>query len=127
MSFSSPTSLLDVDLHPGRPPILHAGNVIDASTWADEHRIALRAVVAEHGSVLVRGLGLHDVAGTGAVFQRLGTTVMGGQGGFASRPAFPGGVFPPTKGPPNQPMCMHHELSYRVEFPGLMLFACLTA
>lgn len=24
-------------------------------------------------------------------------------------------------------MCMHHELSYRLEFPGLMLFACLTA
>ena len=24
-------------------------------------------------------------------------------------------------------MCMHHELSYALEFPGLMLFACLTA
>ena len=24
-------------------------------------------------------------------------------------------------------MCMHHELSYTLEFPGLMLFACLTA
>ncbi|CAM5420754.1 Alpha-ketoglutarate-dependent taurine dioxygenase OS=Streptomyces griseomycini OX=66895 GN=FHS37_002189 PE=4 SV=1 [Streptomyces griseomycini] len=28
---------------------------------------------------------------------------------------------------PNQPMCMHHEQSYALEFPGLMLFACLTA
>ena len=29
--------------------------------------------------------------------------------------------------PPNQPMCMHHELSYRLDFPGLMQFACLSA
>jgi alpha-ketoglutarate-dependent taurine dioxygenase len=127
MPFSSPTSLLDVDLQPGRPPILHAGNVSDASTWADEHRLALRAVVAEHGSVLVRGLGLHDVAGTGAVFQRLGVELMADQEAFASRQAYPDGVYSSSKWPPNQPMCMHHELSYRLEFPGLMLFACLTA
>src|SRR6266581_1727493 len=30
-----------------------------------------------------------------------------------------------SKWPPNQPMCMHHELSYALEPPGLMLFACL--
>jgi alpha-ketoglutarate-dependent taurine dioxygenase len=127
MPSSSPTSLLDVDLQPGRPPILHAGNVSDASTWADEHRLALRAVVAEHGSVLVRGLGLHDVAGTGAVFQRLGVELMADKEAFASRQAYPDGVYSSSKWPPNQPMCMHHELSYRLEFPGLMLFACLTA
>jgi alpha-ketoglutarate-dependent taurine dioxygenase len=127
MPFSSPASLLDVDLQPGRPPILHAGNVSDASTWADEHRLALRAVVAEHGSVLVRGLGLHDVAGTGAVFQRLGVELMADKEAFASRQAYPDGVYSSSKWPPNQPMCMHHELSYRLEFPGLMLFACLTA
>jgi alpha-ketoglutarate-dependent taurine dioxygenase len=127
MSSSSSTSLLDVDLQPGRPPILHAGSVIDASTWADEHRLALRAVVAEHGSVLVRGLGLHDVGGTGAVFQRLGTALMADKEAFASRQAYADGVYSSSKWPPNQPMCMHHELSYRLEFPGLMLFACLTA
>ncbi|HEX2810501.1 MAG TPA: TauD/TfdA family dioxygenase, partial [Kineosporiaceae bacterium] len=32
-----------------------------------------------------------------------------------------------SKWPQNQPMCMHHELSYTLEFPGLMLFACLGA
>jgi len=127
MSFSSPASVLDVDLQPGRPPILHADNVIDASAWADQHRQALRAVVAEHGSVLVRGLGLHDLAGTSAVFERLGTTLMADKEAFASRQAYPGGVYSSSKWPPNQPMCMHHELSYRLEFPGLMLFACLTA
>jgi alpha-ketoglutarate-dependent taurine dioxygenase len=46
---------------------------------------------------------------------------------FASRQAHPDGVYSSSKWPANQQMCMHHELSYRLEFPGLMLFACLTA
>src|SRR5262249_2084872 len=27
----------------------------------------------------------------------------------------------------SQHMCMHHELSYRLDFPSLMMFACLVA
>jgi alpha-ketoglutarate-dependent taurine dioxygenase len=127
MSSSSPASVLDVDVQPGRPPVLHAGSSVDAATWAAEHRDELRAVVAEHGSVLVRGLGLRDVPGTSAVFQRLAHGLMAEKEAFASRQAYPDGVYSSTKWPPNQPMCMHHELSYRLEFPGLMLFACLTA
>ena len=52
------TSLLDMELQPGKPPILRADATGDAPGWAAEHRDALRAVVAEHGAVLVRGLGL---------------------------------------------------------------------
>ena len=46
---------------------------------------------------------------------------------FAPRQPFPGGVYSVTPWPANQQMCMHHELSYALEFPGLLLFACLTA
>jgi alpha-ketoglutarate-dependent taurine dioxygenase len=46
---------------------------------------------------------------------------------FASRRTYFDGVYSSSKWPPNQPMCMHHELSYTLDFPGLMLFACLTA
>jgi alpha-ketoglutarate-dependent taurine dioxygenase len=99
----------------------------DAPSWAAEHRDALRAVVAEHGSVLVRGLGLRDAAEIGAVFSRLATGLMTEKEAFASRRTYSDGVYSSSKWPPNQPMCMHHELSYRLEFPGLMLFACLSA
>ncbi|MGP4091013.1 TauD/TfdA family dioxygenase [Streptomyces sp. KR55] len=128
MSSISPTSLLDdVELQPGRPPILQAETPGDAPSWAAEHRGALRAVVAEHGCVLVRGLGLRDVAGTGAVFERLSTGLMTEREAFALRRIYADGVYSSAQWPPNQPMCMHHELSYTLEFPGLMLFACLTA
>lgn len=36
-------------------------------------------------------------------------------------------VYSSAQWPPSQPMCMHHEQSYALEVPGLMLFACLTA
>ena len=127
MSSSSPASLLDVDLQPGKPPVLRVASSSDASTWAAEHRVALRAVVAEHGSVLVRGLGLRDAAETGAVFRRLATGLMSEKEAFASRTTYSEGVYSSSKWPSNQPMCMHHELSYTLEFPGLMLFACLGA
>ena len=127
MSSSSPASLLDVDLQPGKPPVLRVASSGDASTWAAEHRDALRAVVAEHGSVLVRGLGLRDAAETGAVFRRLATGLMTEKEAFASRTTYSEGVYSSSKWPSNQPMCMHHELSYTLEFPGLMLFACLSA
>jgi alpha-ketoglutarate-dependent taurine dioxygenase len=127
MLLSSPASLLDVDLASGKPPILRVATIGDPASWATEHRNALRAIVAEHGSVLVRGLGLQDAAEVGAVFRRLATGLMTEREAFASRQTYSDGVYSSSKWPQNQPMCMHHELSYTLEFPGLMMFACLAA
>jgi alpha-ketoglutarate-dependent taurine dioxygenase len=126
MTFSTRGSLLDVDLQPGSPPVLRI-ETSDAPSWAAENRDALRGVVAAHGSVLVRGLRLGDAAEVGAVVQRLATGLMAETEAFAPRQLQVDGVFSATKWPANQQMCMHHELSYTLEFPGLMLFACLTA
>jgi alpha-ketoglutarate-dependent taurine dioxygenase len=127
MRLSPAAALLDVELQPGKPPILQAEASGDASGWAAGHRDALRAVVAEHGAVLVRGLGLRDAAGTAAVFRRLATTLMTEREAFARRQVYADGVYSSATWPANQPMCMHHELSYRLEVPSLLLFACLGA
>jgi alpha-ketoglutarate-dependent taurine dioxygenase len=127
MSSSSRAFLPDVDLQPGKPPMLQAEATGDPPSWAAEHREALRAVVIEHGSVLVRGLGLRDVDEVGAVFRRLATSLMIEREAFASRRTYSAGVYSSSMWPQNQLMCMHHELSYTLAFPGLMLFACLRA
>lgn len=127
MSSSFPASLLDVQRRPGTPPILRTETPGDTPTWAGEHSDALRTVVAEHGSLLVRGLGLRDATEAGAVFRELATGLMTEREAFASRRTYSEGVYSSSKWPANQPMCMHHELSYALEFPGLMLFACLVA
>src|SRR5436309_12021337 len=126
MSSSSPASQLNVDVRPEKPPMLRVEATGDVARWAAEHRNALRAFVAEHGSLLVRGLGLRDAAETGAVFRQLGS-LMAEREAFAPRHRYSEGVYSSSKWPPNQHMCMHHELSYAVEPPSLMLFACLVA
>src|SRR3989449_5464785 len=126
MSTPSPTSLLRVDPRPGKPPMLQAEAAGDAPRWAADHRDALRAVLAEHGSLLVRGLGLRDAAETEAVFRQLGS-LMTETEAFAPRRCYAPGVYSSSKWPSNQPICMHHELSYALQVPSLMLFACLVA
>jgi hypothetical protein len=124
---SSTTRLLDPVTDPGRPPVLTVDAAGDAPSWAGRHRDEVRAVVSEHGAVLIRGLGLADVAGTGAVVASLVDGLTTEQETFAARRTYSDGLYASTTWPANQPMCMHHELSYRLQFPGLMLFACLTA
>jgi alpha-ketoglutarate-dependent taurine dioxygenase len=118
---------LDLDLQIGRPPLVEVASGGDAASWAAAHREALRAAVIEHGSVLVRGAGLRDAAEVGAVFRQLANGLMTEQEAFAPRQAYSDGVYSSMKWPANQQMCMHHELSYRLEVPRLLLFACLQA
>ncbi|MCB5911887.1 TauD/TfdA family dioxygenase [Streptomyces pinistramenti] len=127
MSSPPSTHLLNVALRPGSPPMLLAEPDGEPARWAARHRDALRATLTEHGSVLVRGLGLRDAAETVAAFRELSTDLMTETESFAPRRTYDTGVYSSTKWPSNQPMCMHHELSYTVEFPRLMLFACLSA
>jgi alpha-ketoglutarate-dependent taurine dioxygenase len=119
-------SLLKVDLQPGRPPLLQVGRPVDPEAWTAEHGDTLHAIIDEHGSLLVRGLGLRDANRTASVFRQL-DTLMNETEAFASRKRYAPGVYSSSKWPPNQPMCMHHELSYALEVPGIMLFACLVA
>ncbi|MGA8211248.1 MAG: TauD/TfdA family dioxygenase [Nocardioidaceae bacterium] len=118
---------LDLYRQPGCPPVVAADPGDDAPGWAGAHHEAVRSLVAEHGSVVVRGLGLRDADTVAAVFRRLGTPLMAEKEAFAPRETYSEGVYSATKWPPHQQMCMHHELSYTSPVPGLMMFACLGA
>ena len=125
MSTPLSASARGVQRLPGRPALLQTAPTADPAGWVAAHRDALRGAVAEHGALLVRGLGLRDTATVAATFWQAGS-LMAEREAFAPRHHHGHGVYASTKWPPNQPMCMHHELSYTTEFPGLMLFACLT-
>ncbi|WP_405413096.1 TauD/TfdA family dioxygenase [Streptomyces decoyicus] len=127
MLSSLPISLPELEQESGKPPMLRVGPTDGAANWAAARRDALRAVVAEYGSVVVRGLGMRDPAEAGTVLQGLGVAPVTEREAFAARQTYSEGVYSSSKWPPTQPMCMHHELSYTLEFPGLMLFACLGA
>lgn len=125
-SSAAPAVLPGIELLPGKPPLLRMAPPDDTAAWAAAHRDALRSAVFGHGALLVRGLGLHDVAATEAVCRQLGS-LMAEREGFAARRRYADGLYSSSKWPPNQPMCMHHEASYALEFPSLVMFACLAA
>ncbi|MEE4543030.1 TauD/TfdA family dioxygenase [Streptomyces sp. V4-01] len=118
---------VEPDRRYGRPPMLHVRPPADPEQWVRSHRDPLLAAVAAHGSVLVRGLRLRTPEHVALVLEQLEVPPVTEQESFAPRQPYAEGVYPATKWPQNEPMCMHHELSYNLDFPGLLLFACLTA
>ncbi|MFI7581356.1 TauD/TfdA family dioxygenase [Kocuria kalidii] len=127
MSTTSAPPELDVDTRPGAPATAVVPAPRDPVHWAQQHRDALRVAAARHGAVLVRGLGLSHPEQVAAVFRAVGSELMTEREAFAARRSCAPGVYSSATWPANQPMCMHHELSYTLHAPGLMLLACLTA
>lgn len=123
----SPSPDLNLATSPGVPAVLTLADAPEAATWAAEHRAQLRGLVAEHGAVLVRGLQLSGADEFGRAATELAGPLMSEREAFAKRWSYSEGVYSSSKWPPNQPMCMHHELSYTLEFPGILVFGCLGA
>ncbi|MGC4746965.1 TauD/TfdA family dioxygenase [Micromonospora sp. DT201] len=111
----------------GAPPILAlaAPDVPTAVAVLTERRADIEAAVLEHGAVTVRGLPLatpEDVAVVGRVL--LGAAWEQREA-FTERHLHAPGVYSSAEWPPDQPMCMHHELSYLRTPPPRMVVGCL--
>ncbi|MFD7409019.1 TauD/TfdA family dioxygenase [Streptomyces sp. NPDC059866] len=120
-----PTAGSTTPAAPGEPPFLQAEAASDAAAWVAVRHDRLRDLLVEHGAVTVRGLGLRTPADVESVLHQVADRPATEREAFAARDRHAEGVYSSSAWPPNQPMCMHHELSYALEFPGLMLFACL--
>jgi alpha-ketoglutarate-dependent taurine dioxygenase len=84
-------------------------------------------MVSEHGAVVIRGLGLSDVSETSEIFAGLGGRLMADREAISARLSHSRGVYSSKRWLLHRPMCLHHERSYALEFPAVMMFACLTA
>ncbi|MEV4332066.1 TauD/TfdA family dioxygenase [Streptomyces sp. NPDC049597] len=110
---------------PTEPATLQVGSTTDVEAWAADQRDTLHGLVAEHGALMVQGLGLRTAADVAAVLRQVATRPAIEREAFAARESYAEGVYSSSAWPAGQTMCMHHELSYADEFPGLLLFACL--
>ncbi|MCX5385399.1 TauD/TfdA family dioxygenase [Streptomyces sp. NBC_00083] len=107
----------------GRPPVLHTGPSDAEHLPAPE----VRALLAEHGAVLVRGLGLAEPADLAVAARALGVRGTTEREGFTGRQAHPDGVYSTSEWAAEDQLCMHHELSYAAVVPSIALFGCLVA
>lgn len=113
----------ELTVAPGRRRWRITGTVDDLG----DHRAAVDAVVAEHGAVLLRGLRLPGLDAAERAVRAVCTAPMAEYEPFAPRTEHRPGLYSATEWPPDQPMCMHHELSYARTVPSRQVFACLTA
>jgi alpha-ketoglutarate-dependent taurine dioxygenase len=118
----------DATLTAGGPPTVDAAG--PPAAWAAEHRDRLTALLAEHGAVLIRGLPLTGGADTvavelAAVRDALGLAPDAPAEDFAVRADLGHGVHQAADWPGDREMCLHHERSYGVDYPRLLLMACV--
>jgi alpha-ketoglutarate-dependent taurine dioxygenase len=118
------TEALVPRVEPGKPPILDVTLTVPAEEWIAVHVYDLWAVVMRYGAVLIRGLNVTTATSLAAVRDRMSTQVVADAEPFARRLDHGKGVVSSADWPADQPMTPHHELSYALEFPQFLFYAC---
>nr|WSW67732.1 TauD/TfdA family dioxygenase [Streptomyces sp. NBC_00995] len=112
---------------PGGVAVLRAPAPADPAVWSAEHRATVLRAIETHGAVLLRGLAVDTPEAVEAVARALGVEPVEERERFAGRRTYRPGVQGSSEWPADEPMCMHHELSYAAEVPSVAVFGCLTA
>lgn len=111
----------------GRPAILEVSSTGPVADWISTHIHDLHALLLGHGAVLIRGQGVTDPAVLAEDRDRMDTLPVADTEPFGRRLDHGRGVVSSAEWPADQPMNPHHEPSYALTFPGLLLYACLSA
>ncbi|MGW0389351.1 TauD/TfdA family dioxygenase [Streptomyces sp. NPDC003042] len=102
--------------------------VLYADTPSDEVRARAEELLAEHGAVLVRGLGLTDAGAFHRAVTLFGDSLIDSyRGGNTPRAAVSDGVFTSTEYPARFDISLHNEMSYAQSWPSRLFFGCLVA
>ncbi|MGW1468145.1 TauD/TfdA family dioxygenase [Streptomyces sp. NPDC002308] len=124
------TTGIAVVREPGKPAIVRTpefATMAEATAWLASQRPAIQAELHRSGAVMLRGLPVTDAA----TFARARDALIAERAGYKEkatpRTDFGEGVFSSTDLPAVQPIRLHNENSYTLDFPGVLLFGCVTA
>lgn len=105
----------------------HFDRLEPALAWLAENQALLRRDLLSSGSLMIRGMPVGDPA----AFAQVRDVLMPQRAGYKEkatpRTDFGEGVFSSTDLPAVQPIRLHNENSYTLDFPGTLLFGCLVA
>ncbi|MCY0954418.1 TauD/TfdA family dioxygenase [Streptomyces sp. H27-S2] len=132
------TTFADAPTETGISPIREAGKPVVVQTpagadletavaWLNAHRAGIQAELHRSGAVLLRGLPVSDASSFAAARDALIQRRAGYKEKATPRTDFGEGVFSSTDLPAVQPIRLHNENSYTLDFPGVLLFGCVTA
>ncbi|HEY0697349.1 MAG TPA: TauD/TfdA family dioxygenase [Micromonospora sp.] len=121
---------LNVTLTVGSPPVVEPTAPVDpadAVAWLSERAEQLGAVLRDEGVFLVRGLGLDTPERVGQAARVFIGEPIAERESFAKRRSYGDHVYSGSEWSADQPMCMHHEVSYARVVPSTIVFGCLRA
>ncbi|WP_392667057.1 TauD/TfdA family dioxygenase [Streptomyces sp. LN785] len=124
------TAAPDWKVVPGKPAMAEVSgfdDIAEACAWLEAIAGNLKMALHEHGALFLRGLPISGVDEFAAVRDRLIPAATPYREKATPRSDFGQGVFSSTDLPAPQRIHMHNENSYTLAFPGLLVFACLTA
>ncbi|MEV6971959.1 TauD/TfdA family dioxygenase [Kitasatospora sp. NPDC093806] len=99
-----------------------------AADGAEGLRLRAEELLAEHGAVMIHGLGIADAEEFHAAVDRFGDRLIRSyRGGNTPRVAVSDGVFTSTEYPARFEISLHNELSYAHSWPRRLFFGCLLA
>jgi len=94
----------------------------------EDVRERVEALIAEHGGVLLRGLGIDSAERFQSVVEELGDPLWQSyRGGNTPRSAITAAVFTSTEYPARFDISLHNEMSYANRWPAKLFFCCLIA
>ena len=92
----------------------------------EARRAELRAALAEHGALLLRGFDIGGVDGFGRLVRRLsGTSPLAYTERSSPRSTIKGQVYTSTDYPPEEEIFLHNENSYQASWPLTLYFYCI--
>lgn len=115
---------------PGKPALVEVprfAGMAEATDWLNGQRSAIQAELHRSGALMLRGLPVTDAATFAEARDALVTERAGYKEKATPRTDFGEGVFSSTDLPAAQPIRLHNENSYTLDFPGVLLFGCITA
>lgn len=99
---------------------------VDVLTVIDQRREQLRALLAEHGGLLLRGFDIGGVDGFNEVVRALAGEPLTYTERSSPRHAIKGRVYTSTDYPPEEEIFLHNENSYQARWPLTLFFYCIT-
>jgi hypothetical protein len=113
----------------GRPLTVSAAGAYrtELADWARCHADELRRLVLTHGAVRVVGLPVRTSDDVVTIRDALGIESAELAEHFADRPALGRGAYGGPTWAADREMCLHHEQSFGLDFPGMFVIGCFGA
>ena len=117
---------LDVFDAQSRFPLIIRPRLQDLSllSWGESNREMIHQKLIEHGAILFRGFDVESAAQFRAIASAISGELLDYQERAAPRVQIQKGVYTSTEFPANQPIPMHHEMSYSHNWPAQLWFCC---